>query len=88
MMYQALVEHKICSRSTTKGGNKKEANTLVLTKVTTDRDTAKVFKHLYSILFAQNVIFDPLDLFTDDEERATGQTTAHEEEDEDEDEMY
>ena len=35
--------------------------------------------HLYTVLFAKNIRFDPLGMFTDDEERVKSQTPAEEE---------
>lgn len=70
-----------------KGGNKREAETIVLARATADRNTMKVFKHLYNVLFAKNIMFDPLGMFTDEEEMAQSQTPA-DEEDNVEDQMY
>ena len=64
-----MIEFKIASLVTRRGANKKEVNVLILTISSEDRDVVKLFTHLYNLLFSRNVIFDPLNLFTDDDDR-------------------
>ena len=64
-----MIEFKIASLVTRRGANKKEVNVLLLTTSSEEREVVKLFTHLYNLLFARNVIFDPLNLFTDDDDR-------------------
>ena len=61
------MKYKVGVLSTKKSPNGLKADMLTLTKTTDDRETVRLFKMLYQKFRAINTVFDPLDLFHNQE---------------------
>ena len=60
-----MLRLQIVTKKTKTAGNRVSAEVLVMTTKTEDRQLIRTFKYLHDVLYAKNVIFDPLELFSD-----------------------